>query len=231
MLAQQAINLRRGLAHFFADGALGESCVASTDGFDHGAKIRKAFLLAIPRTLRMRQADTAPAPDAAVQQRNHRGKCLAFSAGEKHIVKTVLAFQYFLRVVGLIGFGDLLECAIQSIDERILGVFGEPARGQPFQNGANRIKILRFFKGEVANDRTLVGNDGDQALGLQLPQSFPDHRSGNAHHGDQFTLDQALPGMQAAGNDRLTKLVEDLAAKRSGSLSDGGDGSDSRGGS
>jgi hypothetical protein len=54
-----------------------------------------------------------------------------------------------------------------------------------------------------------------------LAKSFTDHGAGNAHHGDEFALDEALAGIEAASDDGLPELIENLTTERRGGFGDG----------
>jgi len=65
----------------------------------------------------------------------------------------------------------------------------------------------------VCGRLVLIGDDGYEAFGFELAEGFADDGAGNAHHGDEFAFDEALAGIEAAGDDGLAKFVEDLAAE------------------
>jgi hypothetical protein len=105
----------------------------------------------------------------------------------------------------------------------IIGVFDKKASGQSFQNGADGVKIAGFFYGESANNRTLIGDDRDQSLGLKLTKGFADDGSRNTHHGNELTFYEAFSWVEAARDDGLTEFVEDLLTKRRGQFGDDGE--------
>jgi hypothetical protein len=53
-----------------------------------------------------------------------------------------------------------------------------------------------------------------------LAKGFADDGAGDAHHGDEFALDEALAGIEAAGDDGLAEFVENLATEGRGGLGD-----------
>jgi hypothetical protein len=54
-----------------------------------------------------------------------------------------------------------------------------------------------------------------------LAEGFADDGAGDAHHGDEFALDEALAGIESAGDDGLAEFVEDLSTEWRSGLGDG----------
>jgi len=129
-------------------------------------------------------------------------------------------FEHGLGVAGVVRFFDDGKRAIEARDLCVAGLFGEEARGESFENGANGVDVAGFFDGERADNRALVGNDGDEAFGFELAERFANYGARNAHHGDEFALDEALAGIEAAGDDGLAEFVENLAAEGRGGFGD-----------
>ncbi len=104
---------------------------------------------------------------------------------------------------------------------RVAGLLGEKASGESFKHGANGVDFVGFFDGERADDRAFVGNNGDEAFGLELAKGFADNGAGDAHHGDEFALDESLAGIEAASDNGLAEFVENLATEGRGGFVDG----------
>ena len=150
----------------------------------------------------------------------HGGERFAFRACEEHFVEIVLGFEDGLGVAGVVGFFDDGEGALQVRDLHWAGLFREEAGCQTFQNGADGVDVAGFFDGEGADDWSFIGDNGHEAFGFELAEGFADDGAGDAHHGDEFALDEALAWVEAAGDDRLAKFIEDLAAERRGGFVD-----------
>jgi len=103
----------------------------------------------------------------------------------------------------------------------LIGLFGEEARGEPFENSSNGVDVAGFFDGEGADNRAFIGDNCHEAFGFELPEGFADDGARDPHHGDKFALDEALAGVKAAGDDGLSEFVENLATERRGGLGDG----------
>ena len=103
---------------------------------------------------------------------------------------------------------------------RLIGLFGEKARGEPFKHGSNGVDVAGFFDGECADNWSFIGDNCHEAFGLELAKGFADDGARDTHHGDEFALDEALAGIEAAGNDGLAEFVEDLSTEWRGGLGD-----------
>ena len=104
---------------------------------------------------------------------------------------------------------------------RLVGLFGEEACGESFEDGANGVDVAGFFDGERADNWSFIGDNCHEAFGFELAKGFANDGAGDAHHGDEFAFDETLAGVEAAGDDGLPKFVEDLATKRRGGFGDG----------
>ena len=215
------MDLVGGFADFIAKSVFGLSCVARANRLDKGAKIFQALTVPLRRTVGVRQTQAAPAPDTAVENGEHGGERFAFCALEKHFVEIVFCFEHGLRVARVVGFFDDGKRAFEAGDLWIACLFREEAGCEAFENGADGVNVAGFFDGEGADYWAFVGDDGDEAFGLELAKGFANDGAGDAHHGDEFAFDETLAGVEAAGDDGLAELVEDLATKRRGGFGDG----------
>ena len=75
-------------------------------------------------------------------------------------------------VAGIVSLFHALERLLQPRDLRVVGLFHKEASRQSLQDSANGVKIARFFHRQGANDWSFIGDDGNEALGFQLTQSF-----------------------------------------------------------
>ena len=223
------MDLRPSFLHILADHLLSEVRVLAADGFQHGPKIVHAFLLSMQRAHGMRKPNGAPAADLPMEQADHRGKRLAARAGKKNIIKTIFGFENLLGIVRIIRFRGLDQSLFELLNFVRLRLFGEQARGESFENSANRVQVAGFFESERADDGALVGNDNDEPFGFQLTERLANDGARNAHHGNELAFNQAFAGTQAARKDGLAELMENLAAEGSRGLGDGGKGNGGKG--
>lgn len=217
---QEAMDLGGGFADFLAKNCFGQCGVFRADRLNQPAQIFQALTIPLGGAIGVREAEAAPAPDAAMKNGEHGGERLAFCACEENFVKIVFGFEHGPGVAGVVGFFDDGKRAIKARDLRFAGLFGEEARGKSFEDGANGVDFASFFDGEGADNRALVGNDGDEAFRLELAEGFANHSAGDAHHGDEFAFDEALAGIETAGDDGLAEFIENLAAKGCGGFGD-----------
>jgi len=215
------MDLVGGFAYFVAKNLFRGCGVTRANRLNQRAKIFQALAVPLRRTVRVREAEAAPAPDAAVEDGKHGSERFAFCAFEEHFVEIVFRFEHGVCIAGVVGFFDDGESAFEARDLSLVSLFREQARGESFENGANGVDVAGFFDGECADDGALVRDDGYEAFGFELTEGFADDGAGNAHHGDEFAFDEALAGIEAAGDDGLAKFVEDLAAEWRGGLGDG----------
>jgi len=215
------MDLVRGFAYFVAKNRFGQCGVFRADGLHQRAKIFQTLTIPLGGAVWVSETQAAPAPDAAVKNGEHGSERFAFCTFEEHFVEIVFCFEHGLRVAGVVRFFDDGKRAIEARDLRFAGLFGEEARGESFKDCANRVDVSGFFDGERANDGSFVGDDGDEAFGFELAKGFANDGAGDAHHGDEFALDEAFAGIEAAGDNGLAEFVENLAAKRRGGFGNG----------
>ena len=221
IIFQKTMNLVGSFADFIAKNAFGQRGVSSPDCLNKRAKIFQALAIPFWRTVGVREAEAAPAPDAAVEDGKHGSERFAFCAFEEHFVEIVFRFEHGVCIAGVVGFFDDGESAFEARDLSLVSLFREQARGESFENGANGVDVAGFFDGERADNWSFIGDNCHKAFGFELAKGFADDGAGNAHHGDEFAFDEALAGIEAAGDDGLAKFVEDLAAEWRGGLGDG----------
>ena len=202
------------LMNFLADGCLGQAGVFSAHGFQHHAKIVQALLLTMQRAQGVSETDGAPTADAPVKHSDHRRKGRAAGGIEEHIVETVLGFEDFLRIAGVVSLGSSDQRFLELLNLGQSGLLGKQSGGESFKNRADGIEVPGFLDGHSANNGALVRNDGDEPFRLELAKGFADDRAGNPHHRNQLTFDEALARMETARNNGLAELVENLAAQR-----------------
>ena len=215
------MNLVGGLANFIAKNIFSQCGVARPDRVYERAKILQALTIPLGRTIGVGEAEASPTPDAAVKNGEHRSECFAFGAFEEDLVEIIFGFEHGLGVAGVVGCFDDGEGAFEARDLRLIGLFSEEARGEPFEDGANGVDVAGFFDGECADNWAFIGDNCHEAFGFELAEGFADDGAGDAHHGDEFALDEALAGIESAGNDGLAKFIENLATEGSGRLGDG----------
>jgi len=221
---QQAMDLGGGFAHFLAKNCLGQCSVFRADRLNQRAQVFQALTISLGGSIGVREAEAAPAPDAAVEHDEHGCERFTFGAFEEHFVEIVFGFEHGLGVAGVVGFFNRGEGAIEAGDLRVARLFGEEAGGESFEDGANSVDVTSFFDSEGANDWALVGDDRDEAFRFELAEGFADDGAGNAHHGDEFALDEAFTRIKTAGDDGLAEFVKDLATKGRGGLGNGREG-------
>ena len=217
---QQSMDFLGSLADLVAKNCFGKRGVFRAYRVHQRAKIFQALAIPLSGAIGVREAKAAPAPDAAVKNGKHGGKRFTLRAFKEHFVEIVFCFEHGPGVAGVVRFFYDGKRAIEARDLRFAGLFSEEARGETLEYGANGVDVAGFFHGERADNRTFVGDDGDEAFGFELPKSFADDGAGDAHHGDEFAFDEALAGIEAAGDDGLAEFVEDLAAERGCGLGD-----------
>jgi len=215
------MDLGSGFADFLAKNVFGQRGVFRADRLNKRAKIFQALTISLGGAIGVREAEPAPAPDAAMKNDQHGGERFAFRACKENFVEIVFCFEHGPGVAGVVRLFDGGEGAVEAGDLQFAGLFGEEARGKSFEHGANGVDVASFFDGEGADNRAFVGNDGDEALGFELAKGFANDGAGDAHHGDEFAFDEALAGIQAAGDNGLAEFVENLAAERRGGFVDG----------
>ena len=215
------MDLVGGFTNFIAKNVFGQRGVSRANRLNERAKIFQALAIPVGRAVGVRQAQPTPAPDPAVQDGEHGRKGFTLRTFKEHFVEIVFGNQHGRGVARIISFLDGGEGQFETHDLRLVSVFRKEAGRQAFENGADGINLSCFLDGERAHYRSLVGDDGYKAFGFQLAQGFADDGAGDAHHGDEFALDKALAGVEAAGDDGVAKFVEDLATERRGGLGDG----------
>jgi len=100
------MDLVGGLADFIAKNVFGQGGVFRADCLNERAKIFQALAVALRRTIGVRQAQAAPAPDAPMKNGEHGGERFAFCACEEDFVEIVFCFEHGLGVAGVVGFFD-----------------------------------------------------------------------------------------------------------------------------
>jgi len=215
------MDLGGGFADFLAKNVFGQRGVFPADRLNQRVQIFQALTISLRGAIGVREAEAAPAPDAAMKNGEHGGERFAFCAFDEHFVEIVFCVEHGLGVAGVVGSFDDGESAIEARDLRIAGLFGEQTCSKTFENGADGVDFASFLDGEGADNGAFVGNDGDEAFGFELAEGFADDGAGDAHHGDEFALDEAFAGIEAAGDDGLAELAENLAAEGRGGFRDG----------
>lgn len=210
-----------GFADFLAKNIFGQGGVFRADRLDERAKIFQALAIALLGTIWVRKAESTPAPDAAVKDGEHGGKSFTLGAFEENFVEIVFGFEHLFGIAGIVGFFDSGEGSVETRDLSFTSLFGEEARGESFEYRTNRINVAGFFDAECADNWSFIRDDGDQAFGFELAKCFADDGAGDAHHGNQFALDEAFTRVEAAGDDGLAEFVEDLATEGRGGFGDG----------
>ena len=161
-------------------------------------------------------------PDARPQAVKRLTDRLVPGALEQDVVEVVLRRQHLLDV-GVPPLGeplDLPEGFAQLLDLVVGGVAHEPAAGERLERGSHLVQVGRLLGGGHDHDRALLGNRRHQTLGGELAQHLADGRPRDAGLLDQLAFDQALAGLEAEIEDRLTQHVEHLLAQRRGDPAD-----------
>lgn len=210
-----------GFADFLAKNIFGQGGVFRADRQNKRAKIFQALAIALLGTVWVGEAESTPAPDAAMKDGQHGGKSFTLGAFEENFVEIVFGFEHFLGIPGVVGFFDDGEGSVETRDLSFTGLFGKEARGESFEHGADGVDVAGFFDAERADNWSFIRDDGDQAFGFELAKGFADDGAGDAHHGNQFALDEAFTRVEAAGDDGLAEFVENLATEGRGGFGDG----------
>ena len=141
---------------------------------------------------------------------------------EQDVVEVILRRQHLLDA-GVPPLGeplDLPEGSAQPFDLTVGGVAYEPAAGERLERGSHLVEVSRLLGGGHDHDRALLGNRGHQPLGGELAQHLANGGPRDAGLLDQLAFDQALAGLEAEIEDRLTQHIEHLLAQRRGHPAD-----------
>ena len=95
------------------------------------------------------------------------------------------------------------------------------AGDQLLERRANLLDLERLAVREQAHPRSPVGLAGDHPLLVEPDQRGPDRRPTGAQQPGEVGLDEALVGLEAAPDDRLTKAPVDLEARLDGAVAVG----------
>src|SRR5205807_10354424 len=100
-------------------------------------------------------------------------------------------------------------------------VGGGVAGDRLLERRTERLDLERRAVREQAHPRPPVGLAGDHALLVEPDQRGPDGRPTGAQQAGEVGLDEALVGLEAAPDDRLTKAPVDLEAGLDGAVAVG----------
>ena len=79
-ILQKTMDFVGGFADFLAKNGFGQRGIFRADGLHQCAKIFQTLTIALGRPIGVRQAESAPAPDAAVKNGEHRSERFAFGS-------------------------------------------------------------------------------------------------------------------------------------------------------
>lgn len=118
-----------------------------------------------------------------------------------------------------IAVADACQRRIERGRDGRVGAFGTMARSHGFQRAPDLIDLLRDVGIKRRDDRPLPDLGADEPLGFQVAQNLADNGAADAKLFAQIALDQPIPRLEDALEDRLAQVVKrELTQGLGGSL-------------
>ena len=101
-------------------------------------------------------------------------------------------------------------------DEGVVGLGEAPGPTLPTIQTIIDAELAQFLVGDAEDDRAPVGDGHDETLVLELPERLADGPAARAELRRERRLDQAVTGLEAAGDDRSPEGLDHLLPARAG---------------
>src|SRR5258708_23816117 len=118
------MDLGSGFTDFLAKNGFGQRGVFRAKCLHKRAKIFQTLAIPLGGTIRVREAESTPAPDAAMKNGEHGSERFALGSFEENFAEIVFCFEHGLRVAGAVRFFDNRKRAIEARDLLFAGLFG-----------------------------------------------------------------------------------------------------------